>query len=144
MLSAGAYAIVAGLVTRLWPDICLVTVVPRIVFLVAGVVLLVIGVPILLVAARTAMTAYNADRLATTGIFGIVRNPVYSAWIIFIIPGLVFLSRSWPLFLTPVVAYMVFKARIGRENEYLEKRFGEDYRKYKAQVNELVPFPRRK
>jgi protein-S-isoprenylcysteine O-methyltransferase Ste14 len=48
------------------------------------------------------------------------------------------------LFLTPVVAYMVFKARIGRENEYLEKRFGDEYRKYKVQVSELVPFPRRK
>ena len=46
--------------------------------------------------------------------------------------------------LTPVVAYLVFKARIGRENEYLEKRFGGDYRAYKAEVNELVPFPRRK
>ena len=88
--------------------------------------------------------AYNLDKLATTGIFGIVRNPIYSAWIIFIIPGLVLLSRSWPLFFTPVVAYVIFKARIGRENEYLEQHFGDDYRTYKAQVNELVPFPRRK
>jgi protein-S-isoprenylcysteine O-methyltransferase Ste14 len=52
------------------------------------------------------------------------------------------MSHSWPLFLTPVVAYLVFKAKIRRENEYLEKRFGEDYREYKAQVNELVPVPR--
>ena len=42
------------------------------------------------------------------------------------------------------VANGIFKARIGRENEYLEKRFGDDYRTYKARVNELVPFPRRK
>jgi protein-S-isoprenylcysteine O-methyltransferase Ste14 len=114
------------------------------VFMAAGSLLLVIGVPMLLVAARAAMTAYNSDRLATTGIFGIVRNPVYSAWIILIIPGLVLLSRSWPLFLTPVVAYYVFKARISRENEYLERHFGDEYRTYKARVNELVPFPRRK
>jgi protein-S-isoprenylcysteine O-methyltransferase Ste14 len=32
----------------------------------------------------------------------------------------------------------------GRENEYLEKRFGDDYRKYNARVNQLVPFPRSK
>ncbi len=90
------------------------------------------------------MCAYNSDTLATTGIFGIVRNPVYSAWIVFIIPGLVLLSRSWPLMLTPLVAYCVFKARIWRENDYLEKRFGEAHRQYKVQVNELFPFPRRK
>jgi protein-S-isoprenylcysteine O-methyltransferase Ste14 len=112
------------------------------VFLVAGIVLLGIGIPMLVVAARTATIAYNSDKLATTGIFGLTRNPLYSAWIVFIIPGLVLLSRSWPLFLTPVVAYLIFKARIGRENEYLEKRFGEDFRKYKAEVNELIPVPR--
>ena len=144
MLSAGAYAAVAGLATWLWPEFCLVSAVPPTVFLVAGIVLLIAGVPMLLVAARAATMAYNSDKLATNGIFGLVRNPICSAWIIFIIPGLVLTSRSWPLFLTPFLAYFVFKARIGRENEYLERHFGDDYRTYKAQVNELVPFPRRK
>jgi protein-S-isoprenylcysteine O-methyltransferase Ste14 len=143
-LPVGAYAAIAGLATWLWPEVCLVTVVPRTAFLVAGMVLLVIGVPMLLVAARALTTAYNSDKLATTGIFGLTRNPIYSAWIVFVIPGLVLMSRSWPLFLTPVVTYIVFKARIRRENEYLERHFGDDYRTYKAQVNELVPFPRRK
>lgn len=142
VVSAGAYAAVAGLGTWLWPDICVVTAVPYTAFLAAGIVLLVIGVPMLVVAARAATLAYNSDKLATMGIFGLTRNPIYSAWIVFIIPGLVLLSRSWPLFLTPVVAYLIFKARIGRENEYLEKRFGEDFRKYKAEVNELIPVPR--
>ena len=87
---------------------------------------------------------YDSDKLATTGIFGLTRNPIYSAWIVFIIPGLVLLSRSWPLFLTPFVAFVVFKARIGREDEYLERHFGDEYRTYKVQVNEVVPFPRRK
>ncbi len=115
VVSAGAYAAVAGLATWLWPQFCFVTAVPNTVFLVAGIVLLVIGIPMLVVAARAATIAYTSDKLATTGIFGLVRNPVYSAWIVFIIPGLVLLSRSWPLFLTPFVAYLIFKARIDRE-----------------------------
>jgi protein-S-isoprenylcysteine O-methyltransferase Ste14 len=113
-------------------------------FSVAGIVLLAIGIPMLVVAGRAATLAYNSDKLATTGIFSLTRNPIYSAWIVFIIPGLVLLSRSWPQLLTPVVAYILFKARIGRENAYLERHFGDKYRTYKAQVNELVPFPRRK
>jgi protein-S-isoprenylcysteine O-methyltransferase Ste14 len=144
MVPMAAYAVIAGLATWLWPDVCLVTALPRMVFLVAGIVLLVIGVPMLVVAGRAATVAYNSDKLATTGIFGLTRNPIYSAWIVFIVPGLVLLSRSWPLFLTPVVAYLVFKARIVREDDYLEKRFGDEYRKYKGLVNELLPFPRRK
>ncbi|MEN6535542.1 MAG: hypothetical protein ABFD89_17900 [Bryobacteraceae bacterium] len=113
LLPTVAYATIVGLATRLWPDVCLVTVVPRTVFLVVGIVLLVIGIPMLAVAARAATVAYNWDKLATTGIFGLTRNPIYSAWIVFIIPGLVLMSRSWPLFLTPMIAYMIFKVRIG-------------------------------
>ncbi len=142
VLSAVAYAVIAGLATWLWPDICLVTAVPSIVFMVAGIVLLVIGIPMLIVAGRAATLAYNSDKLATTGIFGLTRNPIYSAWIVFIIPGLVLMNRSWPLLLTPVVAYMIFKIKIRRENDYLERQFGDEYKKYKAEVNELVPLPR--
>jgi protein-S-isoprenylcysteine O-methyltransferase Ste14 len=112
-----AYAALAGLVTWLWPGVCLVNAVPNIVFLVAGIVLLAIGMLMLAVAGRAAMLAYNSDKLATTGIFGLVRHPIYSAWIVFIIPGLVLLSKSWPLLLTPLVAYFVFKMKIGREDD---------------------------
>jgi protein-S-isoprenylcysteine O-methyltransferase Ste14 len=142
VLSAGAWAAVAGLATWLWPELCMLKTVPFSVCLVAGIVLLIVGIPMLVVAARAATLAYNSDSLATTGIFSLVRNPIYSAWIVFIIPGLVVLSRSWPLLLTPLVAYIVFKIRIRRENNFLERHFGDDYRKYKAQVNELIPFPR--
>jgi protein-S-isoprenylcysteine O-methyltransferase Ste14 len=97
----------------------------------------------MLIVSVTALTCnYNRDQLATTGIYGLVRNPIYSAWILFLLPGLALLSRSWPLLLTPVVAYVVFKLRIGRENEYLERRFGDTYRRYQSEVNELVPIPR--
>ena len=142
MVSAGAYAAVAGLATWLWPEFCIVRAVPTIVFLIGGSVLLIVGIPMLVVAARAATIAYNSDKLATTGIFGLTRNPIYSAWIVFIIPGLVLMSRSWPLFLTPFVAYMIFKVRIGRENDFLERHFGQAYREYKVRVNELVPLPR--
>lgn len=144
LLTAGAYAAIAGPATWLWPNVCLLRAVPYWCFLTAGILLLLVGVPMLMVAGKAAMAAYNSDTLATTGVFGVVRNPIYSAWIVFIIPGLVMLSRSWPLLLTPVMAYLVFKTRIRRENEYLENRFGEPYRQYKSQVSELIPLPWRK
>ena len=144
MLSAGGYAAVAGIATWLWPKVFIVSVIPYTAFVASGIMILVVGLPMLIVGGRAAMRAYDSDELATTGIFGLVRNPIYSAWIVFLIPGLVLLSRSWPMFLTPLVAYVVFKARIGREDEYLENRFGEGYRQYRTQVNELIPISRRK
>jgi protein-S-isoprenylcysteine O-methyltransferase Ste14 len=85
----------------------------------------------------------TAINLATTGIFGLVLHPIYSDWIVFLIPGLALLSWSWPILLTPVVAYAFFKLSIRKEDQYLEKHCGQAYRDYKAQVNELFPIPRR-
>jgi len=133
-----------GIATHLWPDVCLIRAVPYRVFLAVGAVFLAVGIPMLIVAGRAAMRAYNQDTLATTGIFGLTRNPIYAAWIVFIIPGLVMFSRSWPLLLTPVVAYVAFKIWIRKENDYLEQRFGDAYREYRERVNELVPIPRRR
>jgi protein-S-isoprenylcysteine O-methyltransferase Ste14 len=77
------------------------------------------------------------------GCDAIVRNPMYAAWIVLIIPGIVLLTRSWPLLPTPLVACIAFKLLIRRENKYLEERLGDDYRKYRAEVNELFPWPRK-
>jgi protein-S-isoprenylcysteine O-methyltransferase Ste14 len=61
---------------------------------------------------------------------------------VFNLPGIAFLTRSWPLFLMPLVAYAVFKLLIHREDEYLERRFGQAYLDYRARVNEVIPVPR--
>jgi len=80
--------------------------------------------------------------LVTSEVFGLFRHPVYSAWIVFNIPAIALLFRSWPLLLAPVVAYAVFKLSIRTEDEYLENRFGQEFLDYRARVNELIPVPR--
>jgi protein-S-isoprenylcysteine O-methyltransferase Ste14 len=104
--------------------------------------MLLVGVPLLVLAARSVMGAYNHDQLATGGVLALGRHPIYSAWIVFILPGLALLSRSWPMLLMPLVAYAVFKARIHCEDEYLTQRFGQAYLQYRSRVNELIPIPR--
>ncbi len=137
-------AILAGVATRLWPEVCVVQAVPRTVAVVGGLVLLAIGLSIWGLAVPAVMRAYSEDRLETAGVFGLVRNPIYSAWIVFNFPGIALFCRSWPLLAPSLVGYVVFQQLIHRENDYLEKRFGEAYRTYKAEVNALIPFPRRK
>ena len=109
--------------------------------LVAGILILV-EVPMPVVAARTVIRGYNKDQLVTSGVSGRVRHQIYSPWIVFILQGLVLLTRSWPQLLTPLVAYAVFKLQIHCEDEYLERRFGEPYLTNREQVNELIPIPR--
>jgi protein-S-isoprenylcysteine O-methyltransferase Ste14 len=132
-------ALLAGAATWLWPEVCVVRAAPRYATIPCGVLLLAVGLFIWRLGVPAVMRAYNDDRLVTTGVFGWVRNPIYSAWIVFNIPGIALLCRSWPLLLPSLVGYTFFKRLIHRENEYLENRFGETYRTYKAEVPELFP-----
>jgi protein-S-isoprenylcysteine O-methyltransferase Ste14 len=136
------YAAVASAATSRWPHACRIRFVPFVVLASMAGVLMIVGVPMLIVAARSVMTGYDQDRLVTSGFSAFVRHPIYSAWIVFIVPALALLSRSWPVLLTPLVAYVVFKVLIHREDEYLQQRFGEAYLDYRARVNELIPIPR--
>jgi protein-S-isoprenylcysteine O-methyltransferase Ste14 len=133
---------VAGAATSRWPGFCRIRLVPFVVPAVIAGILLMVGVSMLVVAACSVMRAYNRDQLVTSGVSALVRHPIYSAWIVFILPGLAFLSRSWPMLLTPLVAYAAFKMFIDREDRYLQQRFGEAYLEYRARVNELIPVPR--
>ena len=142
MLSAVAYGLVAGAATYAWPDVCLLRWPPYAVFATAGGILLALGVPMWLTAIISVMRAYKRDELVTSGVFGLVRHPVYSAIIVLALPGIALLTRSWPLFPMPLVAYAVFKLLIHREDEYLERRFGQAYLDYRARVNEVIPVPR--
>lgn len=132
-------ALLGGMATWLWPDVCIVRAIPRYVAVPCGGVLLAVGLPLWRFAVPAVMRAYNDDRLVTTGVFGLVRNPIYSAWIVFNIPGISLVFRAWPLLLPSLVGYVCFKKLIHRENEYLEERYGEAYRAYKAEVPELFP-----
>jgi protein-S-isoprenylcysteine O-methyltransferase Ste14 len=136
------YGFAAMAATYTWPDACLLQWPPYAVFATAGGILLALGVPMWLTAAFSVMRAYNRDQLITSGVFGLVRNPVYAAMIVFNLPGIALLTRSWPLFPMPLVAYTIFKLLIHREDEYLERRFGQAYLDYRARVNEVIPLPR--
>jgi len=139
--AALTYAAVAGAAAHRWPGVCSIQFVPYVVLVSLAAVFLATGVSMLVLAARSAMRAYNRDQLATSGLFALARHPIYSAWIVLIVPGLTLLFRSWPLLLTPMIAYSVFKLAIHREDEYLQQGFGDAYLDYGALVNELNPIP---
>jgi protein-S-isoprenylcysteine O-methyltransferase Ste14 len=138
-VSAIIYATLAALATHHWPEACLVPALAHPVFRAVAAVLLVVGLPMWVAGGIAAMRAYNQDELVTTGVFGVVRHPIYASWIVFNFPGLALLTRSWPLLLTPLVGYGVFKALIRREDDYLLKRFGKAYLEYRGRVNEVLP-----
>ena len=140
-LSSMLYTLAAWAVTSAWPDVFRLRWLPDVV-VTAGVVLTAAGLVMWIVGGVTVMRAYNRDQLVTSGVFALVRHPIYAAWITLIFPGLALLTRSWPMFITPWIAYAIFRHLIHREDEYLEQRFGQAYRDYRRRANELIAIPR--
>lgn len=72
--------------------------------------------------------------LVTTGIHSWSRNPIYlGMFLIYIGIGLVTRS-SWILILVPPIAVTIRYGVVAREEAYLERRFGDAYRDYKARA----------
>ena len=76
--------------------------------------------------------------LVTTGPFRYSRNPLYMALTIIYLGITLSAGSLWPLLtLMPALAVVHWKIVL-REEQYLESRFGDGYRTYKAQVNRWI------
>jgi protein-S-isoprenylcysteine O-methyltransferase Ste14 len=79
-----------------------------------------------------------ATALATRGVYAWSRNPLYlAALIAFTGLGLA-LRSTWLLIAVPVVAIALQELAIRPEEAYLERRFGDHYRRYKARVRRWI------
>lgn len=75
-----------------------------------------------------------ATALMTRGIYRWLRNPMYVG-LILILSGIAFLLASdWLVVMTVVFAFVIHYGVVRREERYLEAKFGDAYRSYKASV----------
>lgn len=76
--------------------------------------------------------------LVTTGIHGWTRNPIYLGMFL-VYAGIGIAVRSpWILILTLPLAITMRYGVVARAEAYLERRFGDTYRDYKARVRRWV------
>jgi protein-S-isoprenylcysteine O-methyltransferase Ste14 len=85
--------------------------------------------------AATPVPTYEPTRaLVTTGVHGRSRNPIYVAMFLVYV-GIGVAARSpWILILTLPLAIAIRHGVVAREEAYLEGRFGDTYRDYRARV----------
>lgn len=107
----------------------------------AGGVLIVLGVAIFAAGVRNfsrAATPVPSTRpvrtLVTTGIHGWSRNPIYVGMFLVYVGIGVAAQSTWVLVLTLPLAILIRYGVVAREESYLERRFGDAYRDYKARV----------
>jgi protein-S-isoprenylcysteine O-methyltransferase Ste14 len=75
-----------------------------------------------------------ATALVTTGPYRFTRNPMYLGLVFLYLAVALWFDVAWALILLPIVVVVVQLAVIRREEAYLERRFGEDYRSYRRRV----------
>jgi protein-S-isoprenylcysteine O-methyltransferase Ste14 len=72
--------------------------------------------------------------LGTTGVFTWTRNPMYVGGSLALLGIAIGFAIDWVLLLMVVSLPLVHFGIIVREERYLERKFGDEYRRYKAKV----------
>jgi len=110
--------------------------------IVIGIVLIAVGAA-LAIAGERAFRAVGTNtppwkpaiNLATTGVFSYLRNPMYVGMTLMVAGLAVALASDWMLVLLVPTVLVVHYGVVLREERYLEQKFGEPYRRFKASVS---------
>jgi protein-S-isoprenylcysteine O-methyltransferase Ste14 len=136
-LSLGHRAIDGAGRNLLWGVICL------------AVALVGLGIRIVAVATAPGGTSERSTRdprataLRTSGLYSIVRHPLYVANTL-IARGLALFSGTWYLPLIVLLFGLLYYERIGaREEQFLEAKFGDEFREWANRVPAVLPAVRR-
>ncbi|HEX6477708.1 MAG TPA: isoprenylcysteine carboxylmethyltransferase family protein [Ktedonobacteraceae bacterium] len=75
-----------------------------------------------------------ATVLVTEGPFNYTRNPLYLSMTLFYAGVSILVNALWAMLLLPAVLFVINRGVINREERYLERKFGEQYKQYKERV----------
>ncbi|ERT57272.1 isoprenylcysteine carboxylmethyltransferase family protein [Peptoniphilus sp. BV3C26] len=118
----------------------------KIVFIIGGIVLILLGIYLWIqaVMVQKINKKVKENKLITKGVYALVRNPVYSAFI-FIFTGLLLFTANYILLILPFVfwAFLTILMK-NTEEKWLKNEFGKEYEEYLKEVNRVIPWHRKK
>ena len=86
----------------------------------------------------------DSHELVTTGPYRYLRHPAYLSNLMEYI-GVALFANAYCTLIGVIVIYLPLNlTRLRLEERELVKKFGDEYRQYRARVHALVPFPRRR
>lgn len=85
-----------------------------------------------------------ANQLVTSGVYALVRNPIYSAFA-FVMSAAALISSNLYLIPLPLVFWLLLTVMVqATEEKWLLAQFGDEYKEYCKRVNRCIPwFPKR-
>ena len=105
---------------------------------IVGAALIAFGLFVLLYSGLGVLYAFRTQRLLTRGFFAVSANPMYTSYILAIVPGLALVLDSWLVLTGSAVLYALFRTLIPAEDRWLKEKFGAQYDAYRQRV--LVKF----
>lgn len=76
--------------------------------------------------------------LVIEGPYRLTRNPMYLGLLCIYIAAALWFGVVWALVLVPLVVLAVQRLAIAKEERYLERKYGDAYRQYRAQVRRWI------
>ncbi len=133
--------LVAGIVLNIVLPLGLLAHIPFAIRIAVGILAFVVGLGMVISANRIFRNIGTNVRpsqptlaLATTGMFTWTRNPMYVGGSIVLLGIAIGFALDWILLLLVLSLPLVHYGIILREERYLERKFGDEYRRYKKSV----------
>jgi protein-S-isoprenylcysteine O-methyltransferase Ste14 len=86
---------------------------------------------------RVGIDQDRPDKLVTTGIFALSRNPIYVAFGLVLL-GQFLLFSNWILLVYLMAAVWLFHRQVLREEEYMRSHYGQQYSEYCERVRRYL------
>jgi protein-S-isoprenylcysteine O-methyltransferase Ste14 len=87
---------------------------------------------------NTLVTILPAKSLQIKGIYSISRNPMYLG-LLFVYSGIALIKGNWWTFIfIPLLIFVVNQLVIKKEENYLERAFGQEFLDYKSKVRRWI------
>lgn len=80
-----------------------------------------------------------ADELNTSGIYSVVRHPLYVGNFLMWLGPVLFLRSAWCVIIFVLAFWIYFERIIFAEEQYLRRKFGEDYDTWAFKVRSVIP-----
>ena len=112
-----------------------------VIMLILGVILIIAGAIFWISAVLNSDIQKNIrnNHLVTTGIYAIVRNPIYAAFL-YAITGLILISNNLLLLVLPIIYWQIMAWTMKRtEEKWLIDLYDDDYLDYSKKVNRFIP-----
>ena len=87
------------------------------------------------------LPGFRRGELVTGGTFGWCRHPIYASLLVFGLPAVGLLARTWTFYAVAAVGWPLALTAVRREEAGLARVFGEQWTEYAARTTALLPLP---